>query len=166
MQILSPNWANGSQLSSNHSKWNSPYMQRNYSPSLSLFQIWIIFNRFEVIVKNLSQPMKFWPNFRCFWRFSPRDGVKRILKLSDYSNYTRIQNFWKFGENRSSSFWERTVNKKKIKKTRLKYTADAVWNQHPSGQPTWHDMTGRDTTWHDVTWHDVTQRGMTWHDQT
>ena len=48
--------------------------------------------------------------------FSPRDGVGRILKLSDYSNYTRIHNSWKFGENRSVSFWERTVNKKnKIK---------------------------------------------------
>ena len=59
--------------------------------------------------------MKFWPDFRCFWRFSPRDGNGRILKLSDFSNYTRIHNSWKFGENRSSSFWERTVNKK-IKK--------------------------------------------------
>ena len=41
------------------------------------------------------------------------------------------------------------------------YTADAVWNRHPSGQPTWHDVTVRD-----VTWHDVTQCGMTWHDLT
>ena len=28
----------------------------------------------------------------------------------------------------------------------LKYTADAVWNRHPSGHPTWHDVTGRDMT--------------------
>ena len=47
--------------------------------------------------------------------------------------------------------------------TRL-YTADAVWYRHPSGQPTWQDVTGRDMIkpWHDVTLmaacHD-----MTWH---
>ena len=65
-----------------------------------------------------------------------------------------------------------------IAATRL-YTADAVWYRHPSGQPTWQDVTGRDMTWHDVTWrdrtcqdvksrhdltwHDVPWRGMTWH---
>ena len=60
--------------------------------------------------------MKFWPNFRCFWRFFPRDGVRRILKLPNYSNYTRIHNSWKFCENWLGSFWERTVNKKIIEK--------------------------------------------------
>ena len=64
--------------------------------------------------------------------------------------------------------------------TRL-YPADAVWYRHPSGQPTWHDVTGRDMTWHDVTrrdttWHDMiwrdmmcqdaTGRDLTWHDVT
>ena len=81
----------------------------------SLFQVIIIFYRFEVIVKNLSQPLKFGAIFGCFLLFSPRDGVRRILKLPDYSNYTGIHNSWKFCENRSSSFWERTVNKKKNK---------------------------------------------------
>ena len=76
------------------------------------FTIWIIFDRFEVIVKNLSQPLKFWANFGCFLRLSPQDGVRMILKLPDYSNYTRIHNSWKFGENRSSSFGEQMVNKK------------------------------------------------------
>ena len=51
------------------------------------------------------------------------------------------------------------------------YTADAVWYRHPSGQPTWHDVTGRDRTWQDVTgrdmtWHDVTWRDVTWSDMT
>ena len=59
--------------------------------------------------------------------------------------------------------------------TRL-YTDDAVWYRHPSGQPTWHDVTGYDRTWQDVTWsgmkwrdvtwHDVTWRGMIWRDLT
>ena len=120
IQIFSHDWANGSQLSLNRSEWNFPVKYRNYSPSSSLFQIWNIFYRFEVIVKNLSQPVKFWPNFRCFWRFSPRDGVRRILKLPDYSNYTRIHNSWKFCENRSGSFWEWTLNKKKKKKKEKK----------------------------------------------
>ena len=30
------------------------------------FRFELIFYRFEVIVENRSQPVKFWPNFRCF----------------------------------------------------------------------------------------------------
>ena len=82
-------------------------------PSSSLFKIWIIWNRFEVIVKNVRQPMKCWANLsRFLLRFSPQDGARVILELPDYSNYTRIRNPWKFGEDRLSSFWERALNKK------------------------------------------------------
>ena len=91
------------------------------SPSSSLFQIWIIFDRFEVIVKNLSQPLNFRANFS-LRLLSPQDDARIILKLPDYSNlflyyildsnYTRIYNSWKCCENRSSSFWAWTVNKK------------------------------------------------------
>ena len=77
------------------------------------FRFDLFFYRFEVIVKNLGQPVKFLPNFRSFWRFSLRDGVRRIYYYRIIPNYTRIHNSWKFCENRSSSFWERTVNLKK-----------------------------------------------------
>ena len=43
--------------------------RENYSPSWNLFQIWIIFYRFEVIVKSLSQPLNFWANLGCFFAF-------------------------------------------------------------------------------------------------
>ena len=112
-----------------------------------------------------------------------------ILKLPDYPNYTRIHNSWKFGENRSSSFWERTVNKKKLdyyiplmrygigtlrdnQQTRLcliwmncvwKKSVDKevliVWQSHDFRR----DMTWHDVTWCDVTWYDV---DITWHDVT
>ena len=103
--------------------------RKTIPPSSSLFQIWIIFDRFEVIAENLSQPLKFRANFGCFLRFSPRDGVRRFLKLPDYSNYTRIHNSWKFGENRSSSFWERTVNKKINKKIKNKQKWNIIHNR-------------------------------------
>ena len=129
--------------------------------------------------------MKFWPDFCCFWRFSPRDGVGRIFKLSDFLNYTRIHNSWKFGENRWSSFWERTANKKNKNKNKTRsYTADAVWYRQPSGQPmntvmlnlnwlhveevSWQWSVGRVTVpwlsmWYDVIWRDMTWRDMMWH---
>ena len=57
-----------------------------------LFQIWIIFDRFEVIVKNLSQHLKFWPNFGCFLRLSPQDDVRIIFQHPDYLIYFRVHN--------------------------------------------------------------------------
>ena len=80
--------------------------------------------RFELSLTVLKLLSKIWVNpwnfeeiLAVFCVFSPQDSVRIILKLSDYSNYTRIHKSRKFGENRSSSFWEQTVNKKKtIKK--------------------------------------------------
>ena len=73
--------------------------RENYSPSSSLFQIWIIFDRFEVIVKNLSQPLKFWGNFGCFLRFSPQDGIRIIFKTTGlfklHQNTQFLKIWWK-----------------------------------------------------------------------
>ena len=131
--------------------------------------------------------------FRCFWCFSPRDGVRRILKLPDYSNYTRIHNSWKFGENWSGSFWEQTVNKKikldyiplmrygigtlrNNQRTRLcLIRINCVWEKSVYNEAlvVWpsrdfrRDMTWHDVTWHDVTWRrDVPWRHMTWRHMT
>ena len=47
------------------------------------FRFELSYDRFEVIVKNLSQPLKFWANFDCFLRLSPQDGAIMNLKLPD-----------------------------------------------------------------------------------
>ena len=91
----------------------------NASFSFDFFQsIQIKHDRVRWLARRLPIPYRIsgiWSSFSCFWRISPRDGVGRILKPPDYSRYTKIHNSWKFGENRSSSFWEQTLNEK-IKK--------------------------------------------------
>ena len=52
----------------------------------------IHFDRFDVIVKNLSQPLEFWANLGCFWRLSPQDGVRIIFNHPDYLYYFRMRN--------------------------------------------------------------------------
>ena len=61
-------------------------------------------------------------------RFSPRDSVRIFLKLPDYSNYIRIYISWKFGENRSISFWERTVESKQSDKNTDFVTQWSKWD--------------------------------------
>jgi hypothetical protein len=45
--------------------------------SSSLFQIWIIFDPFKVIVDNLSQPLNCRANFNSFLRLSPQDAWRQ-----------------------------------------------------------------------------------------
>ena len=72
--------------------------------STQFVSVWIIFDRFEVIVKLWVNPWNLEKRLTVFLRLSPQNGT---------SNYTRIYNSWKFGDNRSSSFGERAVKKNK-----------------------------------------------------
>ena len=49
-------------------------------------------DRFEVIVKNLSQPLKFWAYLGCLLRLYPKDGVRIIFKHPDHLTHFRVRN--------------------------------------------------------------------------
>ena len=90
-------------------------------PSSSLLQIWIIFDRFDVIVKIWVNPWNFEQILAVFFAFSPQDGVRIILKLPDYSTtpeYTIPENLVKIGRVVSEN--EGWIKKNKIKINRSK----------------------------------------------
>ena len=68
---------------------------RNYSPSSIFFQIWIFFDRFEVIVKNLESSLNFRANCCSFWRLSLQNGARIIVKHELSNLNYRMHNSWK-----------------------------------------------------------------------
>ena len=84
-------------------------MWRNYSPSSNFFQIWIFFDRFEVIVKNMSQPLNFRANFCSFWRLSPQNGARIMVKHELSNLHYRMHNSWKCA-NQLNNFWASKEN--------------------------------------------------------